>query len=170
MTRNGHPDLTHAIPMTAADTQRALMDENARLNAARPQETGALTDEQMQRARKSPEAAAEVALELSAARRQFAPRDPETMAETGPQNHPIGEVRFTDGLAFAPRIAEEARAVARPVNPSDDPDTAALAKRIRRKCEIMRLDAPRDSAIRHDLAEIITLAEIIARRAGADDV
>lgn len=75
---------------------------------------------------------------------RFAPRDPETMDPMGPQNHPL--------------------------NPSDDPDMVALAKRIRRKCEIMRLDAPRDSAIRHDLAELITLADIIARRAGADDV
>lgn len=107
-------------------------------------------------------------------------RDPETMAETGPQNHPIGEVRFVDGLAFAPRITQEARAAAEaavrdgpgPIIPVEthDPEMIAFAKRIRRKCEIMKLDAPRDSALRHDLAEIITLAEIIARRAGADDV
>lgn len=96
---------------------------------------------------------------------RFAPRDPETMAETGPQNHPIGQVRFTDGLAFG-----STRPATRPATRPVDPDMVALAKRIRRKCEIMRLDAPRDGALRHDLAEIITLAEIIAKRAGADDV
>lgn len=102
---------------------------------------------------------------------RFAPRDPETMAETGPQNHPIGQVRFTDQDSAAPEAAVfDGPGPVIEIIETHDPEMIAFAKRIRRKCEIMRLDAPRDGALRHDLAEIITLAEIIAKRAGADDV
>lgn len=91
---------------------------------------------------------------------QFAPRDPETMAETGPQNHPLPPSAVA---AYGERLR-------RHLSGEADADMLAIARRIRRKAEIMRLDAGRGSPLAHDLAEIITLADIMAKFAGADDV
>lgn len=92
---------------------------------------------------------------------KFAPRDPETMAETGPQNPPLGTVEFVEGFAFtAPRRAVN--------TPAERPDAQIIVKRLRRKAEIMKLDAPRNSALWYDLEEVLSLVDLIAAQMGGE--
>lgn len=114
-------------------------------------------------------------------RPQFAPRDPETMAESGPQNHPLqGTVDFVEGFAFHERVVREARAAAAlaalagpgPVIRIDNtdvcekPDTLLIVNRLRRKADVMRQDAPPNSSLRYDLEEVLALVDIIAAQMG----
>lgn len=94
---------------------------------------------------------------------QFAPRDPETMAETGPQNHPLrGTVEFVEGFAFtAPRRAVSA--------PAEAPDAQLIVKRLRRKAEIMKLDAPRNSSLWYDLEEMLALVDLVGAQIGGSN-
>lgn len=114
-------------------------------------------------------------------RTQFAPRDPETMAETGPQNHPLpGTVDFVEGFAFSERIVREARAAAALAAISgfnatidnkdvrEKPDALIIVKRLRRKAEVMRLDAPRNSSLWYDLEEVLALVDLIAVQMGGE--
>lgn len=94
---------------------------------------------------------------------KFAPRDPETMAETGPQNHPLrGTVELVEGFAFtAPRRAVSA--------PAETPDTQLIVKRLRRKAEIMKLDAPRNSSLWYDLEEMLALVDLVGAQIGGSN-
>lgn len=124
---------------------------------------------------------------------QFAPRDPETMAETGPQNHPLrGTVEFVEGFAFtAPRRAvvgydeamqnaqarvdaararmEAAYARANPRELPPEPDAQLIVKRLRRKAEIMKLDAPRNSSLWYDLEEMLALVDLVGAQIGGSN-
>lgn len=104
---------------------------------------------------------------------KFAKRDPETMDPMGPQNHPIPQVDFVEGFAFTPPaqdVSAYGARLRRHLSGEADADMLAVARRIRRKAEIMRLDAPKNTPLAFDLVEIITLADIMAKLAGADDV
>lgn len=107
-------------------------------------------------------------------RPQFSPRDPETMAETGPQNHPLpGTVDFVEGFAFASRITAEARAAIAAAGPGpvtyvDEIGPLLIVKRLRRKAEVMRLDAPRNSSLWYDLEEVLALVDLIAVQMGGE--
>lgn len=107
-------------------------------------------------------------------------RDPETMAETGPQNHPLVRVQFIEGFAFSERIVREARAAAAlaaltgptatidNMDVSEKPDTLLIVNRLRRKAEVMRLDAPRNSSLWYDLEEMLALVDLIAVQMGGE--
>jgi hypothetical protein len=106
--------------------------------------------------------------------KKIAPRDPETMDPMGPQNHPLkGTVDFVEGFAFTPPpedVSAYGARLRRHLSGEADADMLAVVRRIRRKAEIMRLDAPKNTSLAFDLVEIITLADIAAKLAGADDV